>query len=199
MCVFPLACRVAHDCHGYTGADLRALCREAAMSAIVAAAAAEAEAAAAAASPAQQQHEQQQPAPAPALRPVSADDFAAAMKRVGPSMARGAAVEFDAIGRVAAEQSHQHTSTLLLLPLLLLPLLPVLLPPLLPLLPPLLPLLLLLVSRRVCVLRGGGGGTAAAQQQKRASGASCLLTPCLLPAAPAPVPAAGMTLGAWRR
>ena len=31
------------------------------------------------------------------LRPVTAADFAVAMKRVGPSMARGAAVEFEPI------------------------------------------------------------------------------------------------------
>ena len=35
--------------------------------------------------------------PLPALRSVTAADFAAALKQVGPSMARGAAVEFDPI------------------------------------------------------------------------------------------------------
>lgn len=80
-------CRLAHDSHGYTGADLRALCREAAMSAVSAAAAAGA-AAAASGEPVQL------PAASSAqLRPVTADDFTAALRRVGPSMARGAAVE----------------------------------------------------------------------------------------------------------
>ena len=101
--------RLAHDCHGYTGADLSALCREAAMRAV---AATMAGGAAGEASGAQQheqqaavaqQHEQQasaaQQAQAQAheLRPVTAADFAAAMRRVGPSMARGAAVELDRI------------------------------------------------------------------------------------------------------
>ncbi|PSC74873.1 cell division control 48-like protein B [Micractinium conductrix] len=84
--------RLAQESHGYTGADLQALCVEAAMHAIGAPAAGSignATAAAAAAAP--------EAEPLPALRSVTAADFAAALKQVGPSMARGAAVEFDPI------------------------------------------------------------------------------------------------------
>lgn len=121
-----LVCRLADDTHGYTGADLRALCREAAMCAL-SAAAEEAARATEAAADTQGPRGQgssgavvaphaapqggrgderrgeggseaaacaQQPA---ALLPgqLTAADFAAAMKRVGPSMARGSAVEFE--------------------------------------------------------------------------------------------------------
>ncbi|EFN51849.1 hypothetical protein CHLNCDRAFT_37221 [Chlorella variabilis] len=77
--------QLAFECHGYTGADLGALCREAGMSAIAFL----------------------HTAPRSMMRLVTADDFVAAMKRVGPSMARGAAVEYrpinwDDIGGLSA-------------------------------------------------------------------------------------------------
>jgi len=132
----PTCCRLARDSHGYTGADLEALCREAAMCAISAAVACAAqsstaqrpslgasatgaaaiEAATAVAARSQnvvqpgRQQEQQVPLPhtsgqaiaavaavPPLLQPITASDFFAAMKRVGPSMARGSAVEYEAI------------------------------------------------------------------------------------------------------
>jgi len=62
---------VAAACHGYSGADLAALAREAAMLAI---------------------EEAAQAADAP-LRPLTAADFAAARRRVGPSIVRGLAAE----------------------------------------------------------------------------------------------------------
>ena len=126
----PCHCSLAEDTHGYTGADLRALCREAAMCAVSLTAAGAAQvaegaggqqlserglagaaaaplaaqrsshdadsgegtaaAAAAGAAAGTQQHA------AHVLRRLSAADFATAMKRVGPSMARGSAVEFEA-------------------------------------------------------------------------------------------------------
>lgn len=119
-----LLCSLAETTHGYTGADLRALCREAAMCAVSASAAG-------AAQTAESANTQQPsrrglpgadiPPPAPGksspdadhgedstaavdtqqndghvLRQLSAADFAAATKRVGPSMARGSAVEYEA-------------------------------------------------------------------------------------------------------
>lgn len=125
--------QLAFECHGYTGADLGALCREAGMSAIAvmadSAAGAEAPAGAAPAtvgpaasrpslfpapsaeSPMQMEIAQcaefLHTAPRSMMRLVTADDFVAAMKRVGPSMARGAAVEYrpinwDDIGGLSA-------------------------------------------------------------------------------------------------
>eukprot|EP00887_Chlorella_sp_A99_P001650 scaffold8.g1650.t1 len=96
--------QVALNCHGYTGADLAALCREAALGAI-AAAAATAGADASSSTPAQQlegkEHQQQQEQKgqeqgqeeALAPRPVTAADFAEARKKVGPSVARGVAAD----------------------------------------------------------------------------------------------------------
>ena len=79
--------RLAHDCHGYTGADLRALCREAVLHAVNAMAA---------------QGQLSEPGQLGAgrpqqLQPVTAANFAAARQQVGPSMARGAALELDPI------------------------------------------------------------------------------------------------------
>ena len=92
---------LAESCHGYSGADLAALAREAAMHALAetaqqllsqpwgragswgaAAAAAGSWGSKAAASP-----------PLPAAGVVTPADFSAAMRRVGPSIARGAEVE----------------------------------------------------------------------------------------------------------
>ncbi|KAL4854008.1 Cell division control protein 48 B [Chlorella vulgaris] len=64
--------QLASDCHGYTGADLGALCREAAMNAASKGAAS-------------------------VGGTISAGDFVAAMKRVGPSLARGATAPFEAV------------------------------------------------------------------------------------------------------
>lgn len=62
---------VASACFGYTGADLAALAREAAMVAI----------------------EEADAADAAAMRPLTVADFAAARRRVGASLVRGVAVE----------------------------------------------------------------------------------------------------------
>eukprot|EP00891_Asterochloris_glomerata_P007187 jgi/Astpho2/7187/Aster-01505 len=73
---------LAVACHGYSGADLAALCRQAAMVALT-------EAASALLS-----GEQLEAALDPDLaRPVSQVDFEAAMKKVGPSITRGSEVE----------------------------------------------------------------------------------------------------------
>jgi SpoVK/Ycf46/Vps4 family AAA+-type ATPase len=77
---------VAARCHGYTGADLGALCREAATAAI-----ADGLAAAAAAAAAAPSTSGAGPAPLP---PVTAAHFSAALALVGPSVARGTARAF---------------------------------------------------------------------------------------------------------
>jgi SpoVK/Ycf46/Vps4 family AAA+-type ATPase len=79
---------VARACHGYSGADLAALCREAAMCALSDAAAA---AAVAADMAGQNRHQpKQQPR---VVAGVTAAHFSRAARRVGPSVVRGAAVD----------------------------------------------------------------------------------------------------------
>ena len=94
---------IAGACHGYSGADLAALAREAAMSALTAAADAMAAAAASGATGGAAAADSSDAGPGL----VSAADFAAAMKRVGPSIVRGAQAElapvaWDDIGGYAA-------------------------------------------------------------------------------------------------
>ncbi|GAX73043.1 hypothetical protein CEUSTIGMA_g496.t1 [Chlamydomonas eustigma] len=90
--------KVAESCHGYSGADLAALAREAAMHALTASAENVLTGQAWMSDTAQKQMQgasyvAAQQDSATSIGILSAADFAVAMRKVGPSIARGAAVE----------------------------------------------------------------------------------------------------------
>lgn len=88
----PISCRLASICHGYTGADLTALCREAAMSALHSL------------ETGSMHHVGKSSRPEKPFLPggerlitVTDEDFQVALTRVRPSLARGATVEYQAM------------------------------------------------------------------------------------------------------
>ena len=88
--------QIASSCYGYSGADLAALCREAALSAVARSRSAGAEVETGRDLESEARSPGHTPADAPANTPVlvTADDFVAARTVVGPSIARGLALDF---------------------------------------------------------------------------------------------------------